>query len=91
MEKTGEIAVQEQAERRTVKTGRGSTGPAQRMPERPAVRGLEESAPVPFEELQRRQDEFGLTRRPTKFRRVTLEELDEDTIPVPDVAPTPSD
>jgi hypothetical protein len=92
MEKVEERASQKQkAERRTVNTGHGSTGPAQRMQPRPSVRGFEESAPVSFEELQRRQDEFGLVRHPTKFRRTPLEELDEDTIPIPDVAPTPSD
>jgi hypothetical protein len=76
---------EEQKDLRVIKTVRRSAGTPQRMPKR-VVR--EEVEPPSLAELQERQDEINSTRRPTKPYIAMQEEIDAESIAVPDVPPT---
>jgi hypothetical protein len=56
-------------------------------------RAYADAAPATIAELQARQEAMGTTRRRTKVEPVTsaLAEVNEETLPVPDVEPTSCD
>jgi hypothetical protein len=86
---TGNAQLQER-ERRTVEPRRITTATPQRM-QRNFARA--DVAPPSMAELQARQDQMGTTRRRTKVEQDTyaLDEVNEETFPVPDVDPTSCD
>lgn len=83
-------AQEQERERRTVESRRITTGTPQRMQRH---RAYADVAPPTIAELQERQDAMGTTRRRTKVGQETtaLDEVNEETLPVPDVDPTTCD
>ena len=81
---------QQERERRTVQPRRITTATPQRMPHN---FGRADVPPPTIAELQARQDAMSTTRRRTKPEQDTfaLEEVNEETLPVPDVDPTTCD
>ncbi len=88
MEETQTVpgSVEQQKEKRVTTSIHREAGAPQRM-QRRITRAEAEEAPPSLAELQERQDEISPTRRPTKYRD-EREEVDPESIPVPDVPPT---
>jgi len=87
---TKEREQQQERDRRTVETRRVTTGVAQKMQRNTA---LADVPPPSLEELQARQDAMSTTRRRTKPEpdSSALDDVNPETLPVPDVAPTSCD
>jgi hypothetical protein len=85
-----ENAQQQEREQRAVEPRRITTATPQRMQRH---RAYADAAPPTTAELQARQDAMGTTRRRTKVEQETsaLDEVNEETFPVPDVDPTSCD